>query len=484
MNSRRDFLKGTAWMGALAMMGGCATDFKLTSGGAMQGFACKPLKKIRVGVIGIGRRGCWAVERLSQVPGVYVTAICDVEDFRLKEGNAAIKKSGKPAAKEFLTSPDRPHDGYRRICESDLVDLVYVTAPWEYHVPAAVYAMKHGKHAAVEVPICMSVEECWELVETAEATRMHCIPLENCCYGDSELLALNLCRLGMLGELVHGEGAYIHDLAAENFAEIEGSKFFTNYRGTWNRWRLKWNEKLNGNPYPTHGFGPVCQYMNINRGDALDYVVSVSSKQARLTEFAIENFGKDSPEAKRNYALGDVNTSVFRTFKGRTSMVQHDVTSPRPYNRINLIVGTKGILRDYPLRVALLPNSHEWMKEEELEAFKKKYEHPLVKTVGEIAKKVGGHGGMDFIMDLRWAYCLQNGLPMDADVYDAATWSCLTGLAAESANDRGKSVNVPDFTRGGWKTAKPLDIVDVDLAKLDFSDAKLHGVEGQFKTTL
>jgi len=479
MNSRRDFLKGTAWMGAVAMCGGCATDLKLTDGGKMQGFSCAPLKKVRVGVIGIGRRGKWASERLSQVPGVYVTAIADVEQFRLDEGVEAVQKSGKAAPKTYLGA-----EAWKQICEGDEVDLVYITAPWELHVPVAVYAMKHGKHTAIEVPCCMSVDECWELVETAEATERHCIPLENCCYGDSELLALNLCRSGVLGELVHGEGAYIHDLAAENFAEIEGSKFFTNYRGTWNRWRLKWNEKLNGNPYPTHGFGPVCQYMNINRGDALDYVVSVSSKQARLTEFAIENFGKDSPEAKKDYALGDVNTSVFRTFRGRTIMVQHDVSLPRPYNRINLIAGTKGILRDYPLRVALLPNSHEWMKEEELKALKEKYEHPLYKTAGAIAKKVGGHGGMDFMMDLRWAFCLQNGLAMDGDVYDAATWSCLTGLAAESANNRGKSVNVPDFTRGGWKTAKPLGIVDVDLAKLDFSDLKIHEVEGQFKATL
>ena len=470
-------------MGAVAMFGGCA-NLKLAAGGTMQGFACTPLKKVRVGVVGVGRRGCWAAERLSQVPGVTVTALCDVEEFRIREGNAAIAKSGKPAAKAFLTRADRPHDGYRRLCESDLVDVVYVTAPWEYHVPAAVYAMRHGKHAAVEVPCCMDLDECWELVETAEATRQHCIPLENCCYGDAELLALNLCRSGVLGELVHGEGAYIHDLAAENFAKVEGSPFFTSYRGTWNRWRLKWNERLNGNPYPTHGFAPICQYMNINRGDALDYVVSVSSRQARLTEFAAEHFGKDSPEAKTTYALGDVNTSVFKTFAGRTIMVQHDVSLPRPYNRINLIAGTKGILRDYPLRVALLPESHGWMKEAELAALKEKYMHPLYRTAGEIAKKVGGHGGMDFMMDLRWAYCLQNGLPMDADVYDAATWSCLTELAAVSADSRGRSLDVPDFTRGGWKTAKPLGIVDVDLAKLDFSDVKLHGADGQFKAVL
>lgn len=483
MNSRRDFLKGTAWMGAVAMFGGCEA-LKLTNGGTMQGFACAPLKKVRVGVVGVGRRGCWAVERLSQVPGVYVTALCDIDESRLVDGDKAIAKSGKPAAKHFLTSPDKPHDGYRRLCESDLVDVVYNTTPWQYHVPASVYAMKCGKHTAIEVPCCMNIDECWELVETAEATQRHCIPLENCCYGDSELLALNLVRSGVLGELIHGEGAYIHDLAAENFAAYKGSKFFTEYNGTWDRWRLKWNQKLNGNPYPTHGFGPICQYMGINRGDALDYVVSVSSREARLTEFAKETFGPDSPEAKETYALGDVNTSVFRTFRGRTIMVQHDVSLPRPYNRINLIAGTKGILRDYPLRVALLPHAHEWMKEEELKALKAKYEHPLYKTAGEIAKKVGGHGGMDFMMDLRWAYCLQNGLPMDADVYDAATWSCLTELAAESANNRGKSINVPDFTRGGWKTAEPLGIVNVDLAKLDFGDVKLHGAEGQFKKEL
>jgi len=212
--------------------------------------------------------------------------------------------------------------------------------------------------------------------------------------------------------------------------------------------------------------------------------VSVSSKQARLTDFAKETFGPDSAEAKENYALGDVNTSVFRTYLGRTIMVQHDVSLPRPYNRINLIAGTKGILRGYPLRVALSPNTHEWMKEEALKDLQKKYEHPLVKTVGALAKEVGGHGGMDFMMDLRWAYCLQNGLPMDADVYDAATWSCLTELAAKSANNRGRSIDVPDFTRGNWKNTAPLGIVDVDLAKLDMTDAKRHKVGGQFEKSL
>ena len=475
--SRRDFLKGTAWMGAAAFAG-CAS-FKLTNGGAMQGFTCAPLKKIRVGVAGIGRRGGWATERLSQIPGVTVSALCDLAQFRLNEGQEAIQKSRKGQAKaaEFLGP-----DAWKAMCESDLVDMVYITLPWELHVPVACYAMRHGKHCAIEVPCCMSEDECWELVETAEETRRHCVPLENCCYGEEELFALNLCRSGVLGTLVHAEGAYIHDLCAENFAEIEGSKFFTEYRGTWNRWRLKWNTKLNGNPYPTHGFGPVCQYMNINRGDKLDYLVSLSSDEFRLTEFAKATFGPDSPEAKTKYALGDVNTSVIKTALGRSIMVQHDVSLPRPYNRINLIAGTKGILRDYPLRVALYPHAHDWMKEEELAALKEKYTHPLYKTAGEIAKKVGGHGGMDFMMDLRWAYCLQNGLPMDADVYDAATWSVLTGLAAKSIAKRSSAVDIPDFTRGNWKLAKPLGIVDVDLSKLDLSQT--HEVEGQFKAKL
>ncbi len=406
------------------------------------GFRAPPLKRIRVGIVGIGRRGDCAVKRLIKIPDVEVTALSDVEDFRLAEGNDALANAGKPPAETYLGA-----DSYLRLADSPNVDVVYITAPWPVHAPAAVAAMERGKHAAVEVPCAMTVEDCWRLVETAERTKRHLIPLENCCYGDEELFALNLCRSGVLGELVHGEGAYIHNLAAENFAEVDGCKYFTALRGSWDRWRLKWNAVHDGNPYPTHGLAPICKYMDVNGSDRLDYVVSVSSRQAGITAFAARQFGASSPEAMDTYRLGDVNTSIFKTAKGRTIMIQHAVSSPRPYSRINLISGTKGILSGYPLKVALLPDSDKWLQETELAELRKQYEHPFVKESWELAKKVGGHGGMDFLMDLRWTACLKNGEPMDSTVYDAATWSCLTELSEKSVAAGSIPVKVPDFIR-------------------------------------
>ena len=193
--------------------------------GSMHGFRCAPMERVRVGISGIGRRGTEAIKRLSKIPGLVVTAIADIEQYRLDEGNAELEKMGKPRAHAFLGP-----ESFRAVADDPEVDLVYVTAPWPIHVPAAVYALEAGKHCAVEVPCAMTIEECWQLVETAERTRQHLIPLENCCYGEEELFALNLCRNGVLGELVHGEGAYIHNLAAENFAEVDGCKYFTALR--------------------------------------------------------------------------------------------------------------------------------------------------------------------------------------------------------------------------------------------------------------
>jgi hypothetical protein len=275
--------------------------------------------------------------------------------------------------------------------------------------------------------------------------------LENCCYGDNELFALMLCRDGVLGDLVHGEAAYIHDLRAALFTRDENK----------DGWRLRFGTEHTGNPYPTHGLGPICQYMNINRGDKFDYLTSVSTNEFGFIQFARGKYGPDSKQASLKYKLGDMNTTIIKTAKGRTILVQHDTTSPRPYSRINTISGTKGIVSDYPLRVALDPKAHEWMKDEELAALKAKYTHPLWQKSGDTAKRVGGHGGMDFLMDLRLCHCLQNGLPLDIDVYDSALWSCLVELSEKSVLKRGASLDVPDFTRGAWKTATPLDIISV-----------------------
>ena len=450
--NRRGFLKNAAWMGgaaALFSQTGCKGLSALTAGrgASMAGFRVEPMERIRVGIIGIGARGTGFVKRLSAIPDVEIKALCDVREERVVRESKALVEKGRPAPVAYVGSDQI----WRKLCESKEIDVVYVVTPWLWHAPMALYAMQCGKHAAVEVPAAMTVADCWRLVRTAEATRRHCMLLENCCYGFNEMFALMLCRKGVLGELVHGEGAYLHDLASYKFSK-------TGYQGMW---RLNFSKDHTGNPYPMHGMGPICQYMDINRGDNFDYLTSVSSDQRGLTQYAVETFGKDSPEAKETYKLGDMNTTVIRTRRGRTIMVQHNTTNPRPYSRINTITGTKGTLTDYPLRVALAPKAHGWMSDAELAALKAKYVHPLWDKNGDTAKKAGGHGGMDYLLLLRLCYCLHNGLPLDISVYDTALWSSVVELSERSVLKRGASVDVPDFTRGGWKTAAPLGIVEV-----------------------
>ncbi len=460
--NRRGFLKAAVLTGA-AVQAGCRqvseihvfdearlAGYPTHKGNAMSGFRAPSMARVRVGVIGVGHRGSAAVQRLSLIPNVTVVAVADLYEDRVAQQIKGLTAKGCPAPTAYFGSRDE----WRKLCESKTVDLVYICTPWLLHTPMAVYAMQCGKHAATEVPAAVTVEQCWQLVDTAEKTQRHCMMLENCCYGYNEMLALTLCRRGVLGELVHGEGAYIHDLRASKFNDEA-------HNGYQDQWRLEWSKQHTGNPYPTHGLGPLCQYMNINRGDCFTYLTSMSSDQFGLTEAAVKKFGKNSPEAKMPYKLGDMNVTLIRTYRGKTIMVQHNTTNPRPYSRINTIQGTKGILTDYPLRVALDPNAEEWLGEKELAALKDRFTHPLWRQTGEQARAAGGHGGMDYLMDLRLCHCLRNGLPLDMDVYDAALWSSLVELSERSALHGSEHVQIPDFTRGGWKTAEPLGLVTV-----------------------
>jgi len=313
----------------------------------------------------------------------------------------------------------------------------------------AVYAMNNGKHTCIEVPAAKTVDECWQLVETSERTRKHCMILENCCYDFFELLTLNMFRQGLLGEIVHGEGAYIHDLLAGNFSK---EKYY-------DMWRLKENFR-NGNLYPTHGLGPVAQVMNINRGAKMDYLISMQSKDFMMGKMANELAAKDDfykPFADKRYR-GNTNTSTIYTDRGLTIKLQHDVTSPNIYSRIYKISGTKGSALKYPLPGKFACEGNEnWMSQQAYSDMEKKYMPDIGTMVGEMAKKVGGHGGMDFLMNWRTIDCLHNGLPLDMDVYDAAAWSVIAPLSEWSVANHSKPVTIPDFTSGSWKTNKPVD---------------------------
>lgn len=411
----------------------------------MCGYAAPKIETVRIGIVGLGMRGSDAVERLSYIDGLEIVALCDKYPDRVAASQKILEKMGRPKAKEYSGE-----EGWKALCESNNIDLVYSTTPWHLHTPVSVYAMKNGKHAATEVPAGKTMDELWELVETSEKTRKHCMMLENCCYDFFELLTLNMSRQGMFGEIVHAEGAYIHDLSKD---------WLFNKKAYADMWRLKENIGHNGNLYPTHGLGPIAQCMDINRGDKFDHLVSMSTNDFTLNNMAKEMAAKDEffkPYVDQPYR-GNMNTTLIRTHKGKTVMVQHDVSTIRPYSRIHLVSGTKGAAQKWPgpQRIAF---GHSWIKTEELKQLEEKYAPPIVKHIGNIAKEVGGHGGMDFIMDWRLIDCLRNGLPLDQDVYDAAAWSCLMPLSERSVAKKSRTIDIPDFTRGAWQSNRPVDI--------------------------
>jgi hypothetical protein len=414
----------------------------------MSGYAAPALPVVRIGVIGLGDRGSGAVERLSHIEGVEIKALCDIRRAAIDGSQKFLRSIGRPAAQEFTRSPE----AWKKLVESQDLDLIYTCTPWDMHTPICVYAMENGKHAASEVPIAKTVDEAWQLVETSEKTKKHCMMLENCCYDFFELLTLNMARNGLFGEIIHGEGAYIHNLLGMNFRkpndERQADGAYTNM------WRLRENATRDGNLYPTHGLGPICQVLNINRGDRMDYLSSMSTNDFSMAPVQ-EQLSSDSffSEWKDSKFRGNMNTTMVRTALGKTMMIQHDVSSTQPYSRIHLVKGTQGMAQKYPSQLIALGES--WAKEEELKAVREKYTPEIVKRVGEMARKVGGHGGMDFIMDWRLIDCLRNGLPLDQDVYDGALWSVVAPLSEWSVANKAQSIDVPDFTGGSWKTNVP-----------------------------
>ncbi len=445
MSNRRDFLKGvTLAVGTGAIFAGSAmADVQsLKSGFNMSGFCAPKLDKVRIGFIGLGQRGPGHVKRMTYIEGVEVVAICDKRKKCTDKVEKMLAGLNLPKPAVYTGS----EDAWKEMCRRDDLDLIYICSPWELHAPMVIYAMEHGKHAATEVPAATTIQECWDMVKTSERTKKHCVILENCCYDFFEMLTLNMARQGMFGDVIHGEGAYIHPLVGLNF----------NRNGFSDMWRLEHNSKYNGNLYPTHGLGPICQCMDINRGDKMEYLTSMASDDFTMNAEAKRRAARNGFYKKyvdRPFR-GNMNTTTIRTAKGRTIMIQHDVSSPRPYSRLHTLSGTKAFAQKYPKPViALGHNAVNAAKMKELEA---KYSPEIITRIGAMAKKVGGHGGMDFLMAWSLINSLRNGLPVDMDCYDAALWSCITPLSIESIANRSTSVDVPDFTRGNWKTNKPV----------------------------
>jgi hypothetical protein len=445
--NRREFLRKTtmaslgASLGGLAL-GGCA-------GMPRAGMAPtqipnpKPRDVVRIGFVGVGGMGTNHVNNLLKIEGTELKAVCDIVPEKVAHVQDLAVKAGKGKPVGYAKGPE----DFKRMCDEEELDLVYTATPWNWHTPVCLYAMKTGKHAATEVPAAISVDECWKLVETAEKTGKHAIMMENCCYDRSELMVLNMVRKGVFGELVHAECGYMHDLRSVKFAkESEGL------------WRRAFATKYNGNLYPTHGLGPVAQWMNINRGDRLDFLVSMSSPSRGLQEYAAEHLPPDDPRRKEKYVLGDVSSTLIRTVKGLTILLQHDTNLPRPYSRIDLVQGTKGIFRGFPDQIHIegRTKGHDW---EGVDEYRKEFEHPLWKAMHDRSKGAG-HGGMDFIEDYRLIHAFRTGAYPDEDVYDAATWSVPFELTQRSVANRSRPVDVPDFTRGRWTSRPPVGIVE------------------------
>ena len=408
---------------------------------SMLQFAADPIPVVRVGFVGLGSRGPGAVNRFTHLEGVEIKGLCDIEQKNVDKCQKYLENAGMPKAEGYVGP-----EAYKQLCERDDIDLIYIATDWIHHVPIAVYAMEHGKHVAIEVPAATSVEECWQLVDTSERTRRHCMMLENCVYDFFELTCMNMAQQGLFGEILHAEGAYIHNL----------SPFWDQYH---NNWRLDFNQKHRGDVYATHGFGPVCMALNIHRGNRLTHLVCMDTKSVLGLEKAKAKMGVTE------FANGDHTSTLIATSSGQTIELQHNVYTPRPYNRLYQLTGTKGFANKYPvdgftfvqgqLPEEILPEGykidpHGFVSDEVKQIVKNYYQHPIHKEIAEQAKKVGGHGGMDFVMDYRLVYCLHNGLPLDQDVYDAAEWSCIGELSATSAKHNSMPVAVPDFTRGDW----------------------------------
>jgi predicted dehydrogenase len=449
---RRSFLKFlggiTAAVASYPMIGSAQAAPSRRAGAKYMGdFAAPKLDKVKIALIGVGARGSGHAAQLAAIEGTQIVAISDLyEDLAKRSEKRVVEKGHAPK----LYYGDE--NAWRKMLVEAKPDAVIIATPWQLHAPMGIEAMRAGAHAFIEIPIAVTLQQMWDLVNTSEETGRHCMLMENVCYGREELLYLNIVRKGILGELLHGEAAYIHELRSQ-MNDVE--------RGT-GSWRTYHYSKRNGNLYPCHGLGPVAQYMSLGRtDDVFGRLVSFSSPARGRALWAKAKFPADHKWNQLNYIGGDINTSIIKTQLGKTIMVQWDETSPRPYSRHNLIQGTKGTLAGFPNRAAVegIGSYHEWMEGEAWSKFVEQYEHPLFKRVGDLATKMGGHGGMDFLMLYRIVECLRNGLPLDQNLYEGCFWSSVAPLSEKSVAENGAPQDFPDFTRGEWMNTKPLSIV-------------------------
>jgi len=460
--NRRNFLKKTTLSTASLYLAStslaCTQENEANpSGGTYMGdFQAPKLDKVRIAMIGVGARGSGHARQLAAIEGTEIVAIADLYEDLVDRSVRNCQEAGA-GRHQNIQRYFGEESLWKKMLEEVKPDAVFIATNWKNHAPMALEVMKQGAHAFVEVPIALTVEEMWDLVNTSERTKKHCMMMENVNYGREELLYLNMCRQGVIGEILHAEAAYIHELRSQ-MEEQE--------RGT-GSWRTPHYAYRNGNLYPTHGLGPVAQYMNLGRGeDQFATLVSFSSPARGRKLYAEKNYSADHKWNKLKYEGGDINTSIVKSTLGKTIMIQWDETSPRPYTRHNLVQGTSGILAGFPTRIALeggvegaTENHHRWAEGEQLDKIYEQYEHPMYKRLGALAQKMGGHGGMDFMMLYRIVECLRTGEALDQNVYEGCLWSAVAPLSEASVAQGGMPQQFPDFTRKQWANTKPLGIV-------------------------
>ena len=404
----------------------------------MSGYAAPAIDNVRVGIIGLGNRGPTYIKTMGSLKGVQIMALAELRPEKARKA--------EKMAKEYGHSPDiytGDENAWKKLCERDDIDLVVVTTHYPAHAKMGIYAMKSGNHTAIAVPVAATIEECWDLVKTAEETKKHCMMLENCSYHTFQMTTLNMARKGFYGELVHADCAYNSSKMRNNFSK----------NMYWNMWWLKEYASKKGNIYPTHGLGPICQMLDINRGDQFDFLVSVESKDFMMAEKAADLSAEDPfyKEFVGKDYRGNMSSTIIKTKKGRTIMLQHDATSPSPETYIMGAYGTKGASLKYPNPPRICTGNHKWAPHDVYEKVMEEYKPKIIKTFNEMANKLGGHGGSDAYKSWRLIDCLRGGFPLDIDVYDSVTWSCILPLSSWSVCNNSNSIKIPDFTAGAWK---------------------------------
>jgi len=445
---RRSFLKKSAQAGLGITFGNMAFSSEAEAVlPALNNYPFKlnKLDKVRIGMVGVGGMGTSHVSNFLKIKGCEIVAVCDIIEDRVTRAQNMTVEAGFSKPEGFSMG----ELDFKRMCQRDDIDLVFTATPWEWHVPVCLEAMNTEKHSATEVPAALTITDCWQLIEASERTGKHCIMMENCNYDREEMIILNMVKKGVLGEILHARCGYLHDLRAV--------KHDMNGEGVWRRAH---SMKHDGDLYPTHGLGPVAQCLDINRGNYFDYLVSFGTKSQGLHKYALDVFGLESPQAKEEFVISDVVSTMIRTMKGETILVTHDTSNPRPYSRDILIQGTNGIAQKYPdpkIHIEGRSPAHTW---EDLEIYKDEFYHPLWRQMENEAAGAG-HGGMDYLEDYRLINALLNGIEPDMDIYDAAVLSAITELSEKSIASGGWPMQFPDFTRGMWKIPRILKVMEL-----------------------